>query len=343
MVKMKKFLILSLVCLLTLCGCGKIPTLKNGEEAVVTFAKDDEEYQISAEELFEELKTNFGLEATLKLIDTYILEKEYDDYVEEAKENAKNYIEAYVNAYGSEENFLNMLRQSTNYSSIDAYEEYLYLSFMQSHALEEYAKSLVTDKEVEDYYNDKEKEDIEVYHILITSKATDSMTADEKKQAETDAQNKVKDLIKKLDEADDKLETFKTLAKENSEDDATKDDNGNLGYINYHDLGDEYDELLDAAYKLKDGEYSKSVITTELGYHVIYRNASRDKASLKDLKDEIIEDLANEKLENTKTISVDSMKNYRGKYNMKIIDDNLNRQYGIYLNNLANSSSSQED
>ena len=72
---MKKGLLLSLICLLTLCGCGKIPTLQNGEEAVITFAKDDVEHKISAEELFEELKANFGLEATLKVIDTYILER----------------------------------------------------------------------------------------------------------------------------------------------------------------------------------------------------------------------------------------------------------------------------
>ncbi len=338
---MKKFILLSLICLLTLCGCGKIPTLQNGEEAVVTFTKGKEEHKISAEELYDELKNNFGLEATLKLIDTYILEKEYDDYIEEAKKNAENYIEAYVNAYGGEEEFLNDIRQRTNYSSIDAYKEYLYLSFMQSHALEEYAKSLVTDKEIEDYYNEKAKEDVEVYHILITSDATDSMTSDEKKEAENKAKDKVKEVIKKLDEAENKFDTFKSLVKEYSEDEATKDDNGNLGYINYNDLSEEYDELLDAAYKLKNGEYSKDVITTELGYHVIYRNASRDKSSLEDLKNEIVEKLASEKIQNNSTISVDSMKNYRKDYNLKIIDDNLNRQYGIYLNNLTNQALSQ--
>ena len=40
---MKKCLLLGLICLLTLCGCGEIPKLQNGEEAVITFAKDETE------------------------------------------------------------------------------------------------------------------------------------------------------------------------------------------------------------------------------------------------------------------------------------------------------------
>ena len=68
--KIRKGIIISLVCLTFLSGCGKTPKLQNGEEAVVTFKKGDIEHKISAEDVYEELKNNFGLEATLKLIDT---------------------------------------------------------------------------------------------------------------------------------------------------------------------------------------------------------------------------------------------------------------------------------
>jgi len=340
---MKKGLILSLICLLTLCGCGKIPTLQNGEEAVITFAKDEKEHKISAEELFEELKINFGLEATLKLIDTYILETEFEDYKEEATTNAENYIEAMIESYGDEKTLLEAIQYNTNYSTIEAYQEYLYISFMQSHALEEYAKNQVTDKEIETYYNDEAKGDVEVYHILITPDVTDDMKSDEKTKAEDEAMTKAKDIIKKLNKADNKLEEFKKLVKEFSEDEATNKKDGNLGYINYGDLDETYDELLDAVYKLKDGNYSKEVVTTELGYHVIYRNASKEKASLKDLKEEIIETLANRKMEKDSEISLNSMKYYRELYNMKIIDSTLDRQYGIYLNNLANQSTTEAE
>ena len=337
---MKKGILLSLVCLLLLGGCGKIPTLKNGEEAVVTFKKGDEEHMISAEELFEELKNSFGLNATIKLVDTYILEKEFADYVDEAKENAKNFVDAQVESLGGEQEFLTELRNQTGYTDREAYENYLYMSYMQSHAVEEYAKSLVTDKEIKEYYDKDAKEDVEVYQILITPEVKDSMTSDEKKEAESAAKKKAEEVIKKLNESEDKnkLDTFKKLVKEYSEDESTKDKDGNMGYINYSDLDSNYDELLDALYKLKNGEYSKKVITTELGYHVIYRNASKDKAKLEDMKDEIIETLANEKINTDTDLSLNSMKHYRELYNMKIIDSTLDRQYGIYLNNLANST-----
>lgn len=338
---MKKGLILSLICITLLCGCGKIPKLQNGEEAVVTFKKDDNEHQISAEELYTELKANFGLEATLKLIDTYVLETEFSGYIDEAKKNAENYVKAYIEAYGGEDKFLSALQQNTNYTDIDAYKDYLYVSFMQSHALEEYAKKQVTEKEIKDYYDKDAKEDVEVYQILVTPEVKDNMTATEKKEAENKAKEKAKDIIKKLNEAEDKLATFKELVKEYSEDESTKDSDGNMGYINYNDLGKEYDEFLDTIYKLKNGEYSKEVITTEAGYHVVYRNASREKNSLDDMKDKIIETLANEKITKDSEMSLKSMKYYRELYNMKIIDSTLDRQYGIYLNNLANSNTNK--
>lgn len=340
---MKKGILLSLICLLTLCGCGKIPTLQNGEEAVITFAKDDVEHQISAEELYQELKDNFGLEATLKLVDTYVLETEFKDYIDTAKDNAENYIEAMIESYGSKDTLLEAIQYNTNYSTIEGYQEYLYLSFMQSYALEEYAKTLVTDKEIETYYKDEAKEDVEVYHILITPDVTDDMSDDDKTTKENEAMQKAKDVIKKLDKSDNALETFKELVKEFSEDESTKENDGNIGYINYGDLDSNYDELLDEVYKLTDGNYSKNVITTELGYHVVYRNASKEKESLEDLKEEIIETLANRKMENDSEISINSMKYYRKLYNMEIIDSELNRQYGIYLNNLINQANSKNE
>lgn len=339
---MKKTICLGLICLMCLCGCGKIPKLENGKEAVITFKKGEKEHKISAEELFAELKDNFGLEATLKIIDTYILETEFKDYVKEAEEYAESTMDAMLESYGSEDALLADIKQYTNYTSIDAYEEYVYLNYLQSHAIEEYAKDQITDEEVEDYYKNKVKGDVELYHILVTPKVTSSMKDSEKKEAENKAKETVNDIIKKLKEASEPLEEFKKLVKEYSEDDSTKGKDGNLGFISYGDLSDEYDELLDAAYKLKDGSYSTTVITTELGYHVIYRNASKEKEELKDMKKELVERLANELMSTDKKIAVNSMKYYRELYNLDIIDSELDRQYGIYMNNLANQATEQQ-
>lgn len=335
-----KSLVIGTLCLSCLCGCGKIPTLQNGEEAVVTFSKGDVEHKISAEDLYKELKDKYGLEATINMIDSYVLETEFKDYVDEAKKTAETYIKSLIESVGSKEEALNQIQQYTNFSTIEAYQDYLYTTFMQSHALEEYAKTQVTDKDIEKYYKDEAKGDIEVYHILITPDVTDSMTASEKEKEEKKAEDKAKEIIKKLKDADNVLETFKSLVKSETDDESTKSKDGNLGYINYGYLNEKYDELLDAAYKLKDGEYSKTVITTEQGYHVIYRNASKEKESLEDLKEEIVKTLSERLMETDKEIALNSMKYYRKLYNMEIIDSTLNKQYGIYLNNILNSINS---
>ena len=127
---MKKYIILSLTCLLVLCGCGKIPKLQNGEEAVITFAKDKEEHKISAEDLYNTLKDDYGLLAVVNLIDTYILENEFEDYKVNAKETAQSYIDSMLESYGDEETLLQEIQRYTNYSTIEAYQNSLYISFL---------------------------------------------------------------------------------------------------------------------------------------------------------------------------------------------------------------------
>lgn len=341
---MKKSFLLILICLLLICGCGKVPKLQNGEEAVITFAKDGEEYKISAEDLYNELKNKYGLQATVKLIDNYILEKEFASFIDEAKKSAKSNIEAYTAMFGDESKFLEYLQNNSNYSSIESYEEEVYKNLLQYHALEEYAKSLVTDKEIKNYYDNKVKGDVEIYHILITPKVTDKMTDEEKTKVEKEAQEKIEEIIKTLDESKekDKLEVFKDLVKKYSEDKASSEKDGNLGYINYGDLDSNYDELLDNAYELKNGEYSKKLITTELGYHVIYRTNIKEKDKLEDIKDTIIENVAKDNISNDSNLALESIKYYRKLYNMKITDSELNKQYGIYLNNLANRNNNDK-
>ncbi len=334
---MKKSLLLCLICLLTLCGCGKIPTLKNGEEVIISFDKDGKKHEISVDELYNELKTSYGLQTTIKLIDDYVLETEFKDYINDANEQADSYVEMMKQNMGGEDKLLEALQEG-GYSSIEAYHEILYTTMMQAHALEEYAKLQVSDKEIETYYNDKTNGDVEVYQILITPDVKDSMNSDEKKAEEDKAMKLAKDIITELDKAEDKLATFKELVKKYSKDETSKAKDGNLGYINYNQLGSEYDELLDEAYKLKDGNYSKNVITTELGYHVIYRSASKEKAKLEDLKSSILDTLAEEKIQSNSKMSVEALKYYRELYNTKIIDSDIERLYGIYLNNLANQN-----
>lgn len=327
---------LGILCLSTLllAGCG-IPKLENGQEAVVSF-KDDE--AISVDDLYKDIKKNYALMSLITMIDTHIYEKEFKDYVESAKSQAKNQVETMKNTYyQSDEEFLQAL-QSYGYSSVEAFQEVTYMSILEQKAQEEYAKVLVTDKEIEKYYKEKAKGDVEISHILITPEVNSDMSDEEKTKAEDAAKKKAEDLIKQLQSSENVTEDFAKLAKENSQDATNKDKGGVLDKMNYLDYPDhKYDELLDAAYKIKDGEVYSKVVKSENGYHVILKTKSYDLAKLEDIKDDIIEYLAYDLKTNTKDISVKTSQYYRDKYKMKIEDSELSKQYDSYMKRLLAS------
>ena len=335
---MKRKIFLIVLSVFLLAGCGKIPTLKNGEEAVVSFADGG----ITAEELYQEIKNNYGLEALVTMSDTYVLEKEFKSYIANAKEQAKSTIDSLSESYGGRDSLLQAIKSNTNYSSIEAYEQVVYLSYMKEHATIEYAKENLTDKEIKKYYDNNIYGDVSINHILITADIKSDATDEEKEKATEKAKKKAEEVISKLNDAKknkkDVLETFKALAKDYSEDEATKNKGGELGYINYNTLDSNYDELVKAALDLKDNTYSTKVITTELGYHVIYRNNQKEKAALDKVKNDIKETLAKEKVSNDATVAVDSLQYYRKKNKMEINDSELQKQYSNYIQALVSNA-----
>ena len=341
---MKKKLIGLSAILLLATGCGKIPELKNGEQAIVSFGKDGE--MISVDDFYKKIKDNFGLGTLINMIDTTVLENEFSDYKEEATKSAKAMVDAMIENYGGEAKLLEALQQSSYYT-IDAYQNAIYMNYLQNHAVEEYAKAQITDKEIKDYYNNKAIGDMEISHILITSDVKSDASDDDKKKAEDAAKATVNEIIEKLNTAkknnEDINEVFTNLAKEYSKDSATKDKGGALGKITYGDLSKAYDELIDAAKKLKDGEYSTKVITTELGYHVILKTKSYEKDTLENLTDSIREILGTEYVsKNQKTIGLEALQYYRKKHNMEIQDDELQKQYSRYMQNLISQANSKD-
>lgn len=343
---MKKKIIGLCAIMLLASACGKVPELKNGDQAIVSFKNGE---MLSVDDFYNQLKDDFGLTSLITMVDTYIIEHEFPDYKDTAASYAESYIKGFVEQYGSEEKFLEALRQNTDYETIEAYQNYFYLSYLQSHAIEEYAKTQITDKDIEKYYKDKAIGDMDLSHILITSDAASTATEDEKKEAEKTAKAKVEEVIDKLNKAKkegkDISKTFAELAKEYSKDDSTKDNGGSLGKITYHDLSSAYDELIDAAKNLKDGEYSTKVITTELGYHVILKTKSYEKESLDKLKDEILKILTEEYVtSNQDSIGLTALQHYRKDYGMEIEDDEMKKQYSVYIQNaLASIQASKSE
>ena len=332
----KKVLILG-VCSLLLCGCGKIPTLSNGDEAVVTFKEGE---MISANDFYEEIKNSFGLDTLLNMIDKHIFEAEFPDEMENGEAYAKAAIDQLRTNYETEEELLQAL-QYYGYQTVEAYQNFVYISYMQNVAIEAYVRNNITEEELQDYYDNDVYPDMTISHILITPDVTDDMSDEEKEEAENTAKEQIENIIDELNEAKDNGEdiesTFAKLAKEYSEDDDTKDDGGNLGEINIGSLDSNYDELIKAANSLKDGEYSTEVITTELGYHVILKTATGEKASYDDSVDSMKDAITEDKLNNDQSLMVDAIRYYRDLYELDIVDSELDNQYSIYMNNLINT------
>lgn len=332
--KTKKILVLG-ACSLLLCGCGKtIPTLSDGSQAVVTLNEGLE--SVSANQLYEKMKENYSLNAIISLMDTEILENKYKDDLEDAKEQAESTIKSLISTYG-EDQVIAM------YGSKASGEETIYLNTLRNKAILDYGKSLVTDDEINSYYEKNIYGDVTVDHILVKTGVTEDTSDEDKTKLENEAKEKINEIIEKLKNAEDKLATFKELAKEYSDDEATKNNGGSLGAINTGTLSSEYDEILKSARNLKDGEFSTEIITTSLGYHVIYRESSSEKPSLDDKKDEILETLGNEKINDDQTLQVTALDELRKEYGMVINDSEIAEKYSSYIANQIASIKNQSN
>ena len=329
----KKIVVLALIILL-MSGCGsKIPTLSNGDEAVVTLKNGS---MVSVNELYEAVKDDYALNALVNLVDKKVLEDKYKDKVEEAEKYVENTMAQLEEYYG--DSLESEIQSNTGYSTKEGYADSLYVNYLQNLAIDDYCKGKITDKEIKKYYDKNIVGDIKVSHILITAKVTDDMTDEEKNNAETEAKDKIEAIISELKKTDKKeiAEKFAELAKEQSMDEGTKNNGGSLGFINKDTLSSEYDELVTAAYNLKDGKFSTKVITTELGYHVVLRTETKEKASLEDVKEDITETLAVEYLQKNQVSRAKALQELRQEYDVKIIDSELKSQYAAYMQNMLN-------
>lgn len=326
---MKKKILVSLLILGLVAGCGKVPKLANGEEAVVSF--DKAENGISATELYNKIKKNYALSSLIDMIDSKILLEKYsnkkDDakkYVDEQLTSVKKY---YVDDNGkyNEESLLNTLKTYYGISTIDEFKTMLELSYYRDLAITDYAKENVTDKQIKKYYDEETVGDISAKHILISPKTKDDMTDEEKKKAEEEALKTAKEVISKLN----KGEKFDDLAKKYSDDESNKDKGGDLGYFNKGAMVAEFEE---AAYKLKLNKYTTEPVKTKFGYHIILKTGEKEKAKLEDVKDSIINKLAEEVMSD-KTFAINAMVEIRKNSGMKIEDDELAKQYSTYISN----------
>lgn len=327
---MKKKILIALLILGCTAGCGKVPKLSGGKEAVVSF--EDTKISISADDLYNEIKEKYALSSLIDMIDNSILLKEYPKSDSDAKKYADEQLESikkyYVDDDGKydEKSLLSALSQYYGISSLDEFKEMLKLTYYRNKAVDDYAKNSITDKQVQKYYDEEYVGDISCKHILIAPKTKDSMSDAEKKKAEEAALKTAKEVIKKLNDG----AKFDDLAKEYSDDDSNKNKGGDLGYFNKGDMVTEFET---AAYALKLNKYTTTPVKTKFGYHIILKTGEKEKEALDKVKDTIITTLANKAKEDNNTMQINALVELRKKYGMKIEDSSLSKQYSTYISN----------
>lgn len=325
-------MLLCCVALFVSTACGSNPKLKDGKEVVASLKGKD----FTAEDLYEELKTQYGYNTMLTLIDNYIAEQEIET-TDEIKESAQEYVDYYdslAQSYGVE--LGEFLANYVGVSGIETKDEFLdYMITIQkvSMAIEKQVMSTLTDEEIEEYYNENYSEKLTVRHILFEIEESDENG--EKALADAKAR------IEELNDTDaDKVEDkFIELAKEYSDDGSASDG----GLISDFMRGTVVNEFWEASSKLKNGEYTKEPIKTTYGYHIIYRVSDSKKPSLEDSKEDIKKELANKKLEEDALLQYDAMNALRDKYKLSILDKDLKDSYNEYLDNLKEQKENAEE
>ena len=300
--------------LLILCGCGKAD-LKDGSEIAASIKG----YKISADELYNELKTKGGTQVMTDMIDEYIANKEIKttDEIKEAAEANLEQLKAQYEQYKMD--FNEALKQG-GYSSEEALLKDLITDEKKSKVVEKYLAKDITDKEIKDYYETEITGEITARHILIKPDVEENASEEDTAAAEKKAMQEAEKLIKELDKGAD----FEKLAKKYSDDEGTASEGGLFSDFSKEDV---VTEFWDASTKLKDGEYTKEPVKSEYGYHIILKVSETDKPKLKDVKDDVIDALVKEKKDENANAETEIWAKIREDYNLKIKDSYLKKAY----------------
>lgn len=316
----KKLLALAMATLIAFgaTGCVKTPKLENGEEILAEI--DGKKF--TARDLYDSLKSEYGTDSLVNMIDNFIIEQELES-TDNAKTQAKAYIKQMKSYYESAGQDWNTVLSSNGVTESFLIENYT-LNYAKQEVAEKYFKESVTEDEINKFYKNEIIGDITAKHILITVDADEDMTDEEKSTKEKEAYNKALEVIEKLNDGKD----FKELAKEYS-DDQSASAGGALAPFNKQSNYTE--EFLNAAIKLNEGEYSKTPVKSKYGYHIILVEKKAEKPSLEDVKDTIIDEITEEKMNENENYVNTAWKNLRSKYNLAIYDTIIEEKYNTAM------------
>ncbi len=312
----KKLFLVTLAGLFLLTGCGKKVELQDGKQVIASI----DGKKITAEELFDELKSQYGVSNIIDAIDSYIVNKEITDS-SDAEDYAKGQLSYLKNQAEASSLDVDSVLSQYGFASQTDFLNYNIASYKKKELVKKYLKeNRITEDEINKYYEENIYGNYTAKHILIKSTATSSSTDEEQTAAEEAAKTKAKEVIEKLNNGS----KWEDLVKEYSEDTGSKDSDG---LIENFTKGNVVDEFFNATVALKDGEYTKEPVKSTYGYHVILRVSATAKPSLKDKKEDVLNALAENYLDNDSNLYNNTLIDIRKKYNLSINDDTLKTQY----------------
>ena len=269
----------------------------------------------TADELYEDMKDYYSVSLLVDNIDRKILGDMYptdDEMMTSVRENADAYIAQYEQYGYTEEQFLS----GNGFANYDEFVEFLTLDYRRNLYFDDAVKDSITDDEINNYYEDEVFGDIDSKHILIPT-GNDGDLSDE------DAKALAEEIIGKLNDG----ATFDEV-KDEYEDQITYEE---LGYQAFNaTLEDAY---MDALKELDNDTYTKEPVQTSYGYHIIYRIDQKEKPSLDDVKDSVIEVLASEKKADDANLLYKLLIQLRKDNGLEFNDTVMKSKYDSYCKN----------
>ncbi|GBG94484.1 peptidylprolyl isomerase [Ligilactobacillus salitolerans] len=253
--------------------------------------------KITESEYYDSMKkTSSGKQVLQQMILDKVLEGNYGKKVSDKKVTAQ--YNTAKKQYGS--SFNSILQQ--NGMTKSSYKKQLRSSLLLQEAVK--ANTKVTNKQLQKQWKSYQPK-VTVGHILL--KGNDAG----KKQAET--------IIASL-KKDGSYKNFKALAKKYSTDTQTKNSGGKLPAFDNTDTS-LVSAFKNAAFKLKQGEFTAQPVKTSYGYHVIYSIKNPGKGKLSDHKAELKKQILDDKMQDSTYMQkVISKELKKGKVNIKDSD-----------------------
>lgn len=290
-----------------------VPKLENGKELVAKITGLD----LSAEDFYAAMKTKSGLELVLNEINSFIADKEVKTS-DEIISYANSQVAYYKNSIESQGGNWTQQLYTWGFASEADMKEYFIGDKKVSTVAENYFASKLTDKQIEEYYNDEIFGKITAKHILITPDVTSTSTTAEKTAAEAKALETAKEVITKLKNG----EKWSDLVSKYSEDTGTKSKDGELSFTK----ADVVEEFFDAAFALENGKYTVTPVKSTYGYHIILKVSQEKRPTLKDATETVKDALVAKDMSDTNAVAkawIEIRKNYK----LEIFDKDLEKLY----------------